>query len=162
MYLCIRLSSACMCVCICACVCLYVCVYVRCAAGCSTLPAPTFGPWIRDVLAMRHIWASPNGVWVMIALAMYFACPYDLSPSSAAASGPFSWAFFQARFPLWATLVFGYTSFWHVTLYFLGWADRPFIQNRPYNLNKGIICAVLFCFYSLQYSAHTPYRRCNS
>jgi hypothetical protein len=49
---------------------------------------------------------------------------------------PLSVAFFKERAPLWFALTFGYTAFWHVTLYFLGWADRPFIKARPYNLDK--------------------------
>ena len=44
-------------------------------------------------------------------------------------------------FPMWAALAFGYTGFWHVTLYMLGWGKRPFIANRPYNLDK-VRCAL--------------------
>jgi len=44
--------------------------------------------------------------------------------------------FFAERLPLWLVVVFGYNAFWHITLYWLGWAERPFIQNRIYNWNK--------------------------
>jgi hypothetical protein len=79
---------------------------------------------------------SPNGFWAIIALVTYFAFPYDLSPGSAAALAPFSWAFFKLRFPIWFTMTFGYNTFWHVTLYLLRWGKRPFVANRPYNINK--------------------------
>ena len=37
---------------------------------------------------------------------------------------------------MWAGVTFAYTAFWHVTLYFLEWAKRPFIPNRVYNFGK--------------------------
>jgi sterol desaturase/sphingolipid hydroxylase (fatty acid hydroxylase superfamily) len=30
----------------------------------------------------------------------------------------------------------GYIAFWHITLYFLNWAKRPFVKNRAYNVDK--------------------------
>jgi hypothetical protein len=33
-------------------------------------------------------------------------------------------------------MTFGYTGFWHITLYYLKYASRPFIKNRPYNVQK--------------------------
>jgi sterol desaturase/sphingolipid hydroxylase (fatty acid hydroxylase superfamily) len=44
--------------------------------------------------------------------------------------------FFSERFPLWFGLTAGYTSFWHVALYFLQLANRPFLPQRIYNLDK--------------------------
>ena len=79
---------------------------------------------------------QPNTVWGILAIIFYFTFPYDLSPHGAAALAPLSWAFFVERFPLWAVLTFGYTSFWHVTLYFLGWSDRPFLPRRLYSATK--------------------------
>ena len=38
--------------------------------------------------------------------------------------------------PLWCLATFGYTGFWHVTLYFFGMAERPFIQGRKYRVAK--------------------------
>ena len=69
--------------------------------GYSPLPAPTFKSWVVDALMLRHVWASPNFVWAVLALAVYFAFPYDLSSGSIAAAAPLSWAFFRARFPIW-------------------------------------------------------------
>ncbi len=85
---------------------------------------------------MRHVWASPNTIWSAIALIMYFAFPYDLSPNSVASKAPLSVEFFKERGPLWFFVTFGYTGFWHVTLYFLEWAKRPFILDRIYNWKK--------------------------
>jgi len=104
--------------------------------GMSKIPAPTVSDWVKEAVLLRHIWGSPNLVWSIIALVFYFAFPYDLSADSAAAQAPLSWAFFSERFPLWFTVTFGYTAFWHVTLYFLKWANRPFVKDRPYNYDK--------------------------
>jgi sterol desaturase/sphingolipid hydroxylase (fatty acid hydroxylase superfamily) len=62
--------------------------------------------------------------------------PYDLSKGSVAYSSPLSLRFFAERLPLWMIVTFGYNAFWHITLYILGWAERPFIQNRKYNVEK--------------------------
>lgn len=105
-------------------------------AGRSQLPKPLLKDWIWSALTLRHIWDSPNLVWSLMALAMYFLVPYDLSPSSAAAKGVLTLEFFKQRFPLWFFVVLGYDAFWHVTLYFLNWAQRPFIPNRKYRVEK--------------------------
>ena len=106
------------------------------APGCSTLPTPTLWSWLRSALLLRHVYASPNLVWSLIALAIYFIFPYDLSPSGAAAHAPLSWAFFLPRFALWTVVTLSYNAFFHITLYGLGWAKRPFIAKRVYNLDK--------------------------
>jgi sterol desaturase/sphingolipid hydroxylase (fatty acid hydroxylase superfamily) len=105
------------------------------APGRSRLPPATLSEWIVNAICMRHMYASPNTVWAVISLIFYFAFPYDLSAKGAAASAPLSTAFFWERFPLWAVLTFGYTAFWHVTLYALGWGERPFVK-RQYNVLK--------------------------
>jgi sterol desaturase/sphingolipid hydroxylase (fatty acid hydroxylase superfamily) len=102
--------------------------------GMSTLPKPTFWDWISG--SPFVLIYSPNTLWCVASLAFYFAFPYDLSPTGAAYKSPFSWDFFIQRFPLWFCLTFGYTAFWHVSLYFWNWAKRPFIKDRPYNLEK--------------------------
>ncbi len=82
------------------------------------------------------MWASLNIVWLAIALALYYGAPYDLSPSGAAARGPLTAAFIAERFPLWLACTLGYTAFWHVTLYGLGWAARPFVAGRRYSCDN--------------------------
>jgi len=102
--------------------------------GASEIPEPTFIDWLKA--GPFVLVNTPNTVWAVIALAMYFAVPYDLSSHSAAAAAPLSVAFFAERFPLWLASWFGYTAYWHVTLYGLGWAERPFIASRAYKIDK--------------------------
>ena len=111
-------------------------VDVKKAPGLSEIPTPTLWGWLRSALQLRHVWGSPNLVWSVIALAIYFLAPYDLSPGGVSAAAPLSAAFFRARLPLWLAVTFGYTGFFHVTLYGLDWAARPFIKDRPYNVDK--------------------------
>jgi sterol desaturase/sphingolipid hydroxylase (fatty acid hydroxylase superfamily) len=104
------------------------------APGMSSVPKTTPLAFLRDI--PFNLISTPNGTWAAIALICYFLFPYDLSKSSAAALGPVTWAFFRLRFPFWFGLTMGYISFWHVTLYFLNWGKRPFIQDRKYNVDK--------------------------
>ena len=66
-------------------------------------------------------------------------CP----PAGLAARGPLTSAYFQSRFPLFLAVTFAYTGFWHVALYGLGWASRPFVQGRQYRLTKVRGCAAI-------------------
>jgi len=102
--------------------------------GASAMPVATLEGWLRH--APLVLVDTPNLVWALIALAVYFAFPYDLSPTGAAARGPLSWTFIAERAPLWVALTTGYVAFWHITLYWLHWADRPFIAARPYSWEK--------------------------
>ena len=65
--------------------------------GASPIPAPSALEWVWNAVTLRHVWASPNTVWALIALAVYAYFPYDLSRSGAAAAGPFTAAFFRER-----------------------------------------------------------------
>lgn len=105
-------------------------------AGWSPLPKPTAWTWIRNALLLNHIWASPNLVWGAIALIFYLVFPYDLSSNGISAQGPLTWTFFNDRFPKFFAVTMGYNVFWHYTLYFLGWADRPFLPGRSYKWDK--------------------------
>jgi sterol desaturase/sphingolipid hydroxylase (fatty acid hydroxylase superfamily) len=58
--------------------------------------------------------------------------PYNLS----AVTAPISSDFIAERLPLWSSIVLGYDLFWHVALYGLGLAHRPFIRNRLYKIDK--------------------------
>ena len=137
------------------------------APGFSPFAKPTLWSWISSTpFVLSH---TPNTVWAIIAIAFYLAFPYDLSATGAAARGPFTADFFADRFPKWFALVFGYTSFWHVALYGLGCARRPFLPKRIYSLDKvahnifwstsGVAIWVLFenVFCYLWASARLPY-----
>jgi hypothetical protein len=106
------------------------------APGFSKIPIATFKEWLWSAVTLRHVWASPNTVWSVMALLMYFLVPYDLSPSSTASRAPLSTAFFAQRFPLWAGVFFAYTGFWHISLHWLNWANRPFVAKRVFNYDK--------------------------
>ena len=67
------------------------------APGASPIPAATLGGWVTDVLTLKHVWGSPNGLWAVIAVVLYALFPYDLSTGSVAAAGPFTLAFFMQR-----------------------------------------------------------------
>eukprot|EP01116_Phalansterium_solitarium_P023963 TRINITY_DN863_c0_g2_i2.p1 TRINITY_DN863_c0_g2~~TRINITY_DN863_c0_g2_i2.p1 ORF type:complete len:484 (-),score=157.39 TRINITY_DN863_c0_g2_i2:438-1889(-) len=88
------------------------------------------GWWIPLVTAQHMIW-SPNLVWFLCTVVVYFAFPYDYE---AAKTWSFDWVAHRLTINLVAT--FGYVGFWHVTLYHLGWAKRPFKDGREYRWAK--------------------------
>jgi sterol desaturase/sphingolipid hydroxylase (fatty acid hydroxylase superfamily) len=102
--------------------------------GMTPIPQPTLMTWFER--SPFILITSPNFVWVLISLFLYFYAPYDLSPNSVAAQSPISYNFMVARLPLWLSTTLGYFSFWHVVLYFFNLASRPFIKNRTYNIDK--------------------------
>jgi hypothetical protein len=102
--------------------------------GMSEVPKPTLPGWLAA--SPFVLITSPNFIWAVAALAVYFLAPYDLSAHGTAAQAPLSLAFFAERLPLWLAVTLGYVAFWHVTLHVLDWASRPFIQNRTYNVDK--------------------------
>ena len=102
--------------------------------GMTDMPIPTITSWIRNVPFV--LVTTPNFVWAILSLLFYATVPYNLGPESSAAQAPISSAFFLERFPVWFSITFGYVSFWHVALYFFQMAQRPFVPNRIYNVNK--------------------------
>jgi sterol desaturase/sphingolipid hydroxylase (fatty acid hydroxylase superfamily) len=105
-------------------------------AGMTDIPAVTVLSWIQK--APFLLITSPNCIWAIISLALYTLAPYNLDIHSPAAISPINYAFFSERFPLWFGITFGYTSFWHIALYGLNMAKRPFIKDRVYSINKVI------------------------
>lgn len=97
--------------------------------GRSIIPIATPLQWLQR--SPFVLVTSPNFVWASIALAMYYWFPYTMTVNA-----PVSAAFFAERFPLWFTLVIGYDLFWHVALYGLRLANRPFVRDRVYNVDK--------------------------
>jgi sterol desaturase/sphingolipid hydroxylase (fatty acid hydroxylase superfamily) len=98
--------------------------------GFSQIPRPTIISWLKN--APFVLINSPNFVWAVISLFIYFCFPYN------SVFSPISYNFILNRFPLWFSVVIGYNAFWHISLYFLNASSRPFIQNRLYNVNKVI------------------------
>jgi sterol desaturase/sphingolipid hydroxylase (fatty acid hydroxylase superfamily) len=97
--------------------------------GRSIIPIATPLQWLQR--APFVLITSPNFVWASIALAFYYWFPYTMTVDA-----PISAAFFAERFPLWFSLVIGYDLFWHVALYGLRLANRPFVRDRIYRVDK--------------------------
>lgn len=104
--------------------------------GMTNMPIPTVSSWIRNVPFV--VLTTPNFIWATISFLLYAAAPYNIGPGSSAALAPVSSAFFLERFPVWFSLTFGYVSFWHIALYYLRLAQRPFVPNRVYTIDKVI------------------------
>lgn len=102
--------------------------------GMTELPQPTILTWLAK--SPFILITSPNFVWAVISVLLYYFSPYDLSRDSLATKGPITYEFLAERLPIWFPLVFGYFSFWHVTLYYMNLASRPFIKDRSYRLDK--------------------------
>ena len=102
--------------------------------GLSMIPKPTLWGWVQR--APTVLIKTPNFVWACVALILYGIAPYDLSSTSAAATGPLTLRFFQERFPIWFALTLGYDTLWHVALYTFNLASRPFVSGRVYNVDK--------------------------
>ena len=108
----------------------------RLPPGASTIPQPTLRDFLWGMINLRFLWDSPNLLWLLGALTMYVAFPYDLGANGVASHGPLSLPFFADRLPLWFAIVMGYTVFAHVTVYWTGWAKRPLIAGRTYRWSK--------------------------
>jgi sterol desaturase/sphingolipid hydroxylase (fatty acid hydroxylase superfamily) len=102
--------------------------------GFSPIPKPTVSNWLIN--APFVLITSPNFVWASIATLIYFNFPYNLDSNSVVALAPISIEFIKNRLPIWFFTVFGYTGFWHLTLHIFKLSNRPYIPNRPYNVNK--------------------------
>lgn len=102
--------------------------------GTTPIPRSTIINWI--LRSPFILITSPNFIWVLISLFLYFYAPYDLSSNSLAKQSPISYEFMISRLPIWLTTTLAYSGFWHVALYFYNLANRPFIKNRLYNVDK--------------------------
>jgi sterol desaturase/sphingolipid hydroxylase (fatty acid hydroxylase superfamily) len=104
--------------------------------GYSSKETPTLYSMLWNALTLRHLWASPYLIWLVISLLFNRMWPYDLSPLGAAHASPTSAAFFLARLPPLLVVVFAYYIFFHTALYFWGWSKRPFVRDRVYAWSK--------------------------
>ena len=102
--------------------------------GMTDVPKPTVVKWLSN--APFVLITSPNFIWAIISLGLYFGFPYDLSPVAPINQHAVSLLFLQQRLPIWLSLVWGYFGFWHVALYAFPTATRPFIADRKYNWDK--------------------------
>lgn len=102
--------------------------------GTTPIPQPTLTSWLAS--SPFVLITSPNFIWVLISLLLYYYAPYDLSSTSLAAQSPISYNFMVTRLHIWLTVTLGYFAFWHVALYVYKLANRPFIKDRTYNVDK--------------------------
>lgn len=102
--------------------------------GMTDMPVPTLTSWIRNMPFV--LLTTPNFIWASVALGLYAYAPYTLGPESSAALAPINSVFFLERFPIWFGITFGYFSFWHIVLYMFAMAQRPFVANRVYSVDK--------------------------
>jgi len=92
-------------------------------------PSPA---WWAQLFSGYQVIFGPNLVWLLIALAVYFVFPYDLT-SAARAYEP-GWIIRRALVNVGVT--FAYTGFWHVSLYWLALGKRPFKADRIWRWGK--------------------------
>lgn len=87
---------------------------------------PAWSAWLLNALRLRHIFFSPNFVWLTIAAFMYLLMPYDLEAARAWNGG--GWV--AQRLIFNCTVTYLYYAFWDITLYGLKWSKRKF---KDYN-----------------------------
>eukprot|EP00811_Abedinium_folium_P033732 NODE_6674_length_1649_cov_9.680026.p1 GENE.NODE_6674_length_1649_cov_9.680026~~NODE_6674_length_1649_cov_9.680026.p1 ORF type:complete len:457 (-),score=129.84 NODE_6674_length_1649_cov_9.680026:206-1576(-) len=106
---------------------------------------------LKQIVTLRYLFMTPNLVWILIALGLWFALPYDI-------------AAFRDGYPLKSVLLrlavnfayaFAYYAFFFVTLYQCGLAQRKYSQKFPTPANMahdlyywflGVMCVtVLEC-----------------
>lgn len=90
-------------------------------------------PNFLKLITGEFLFFSPNFIWLCVALLDYFVFPYDLK-----AAKTWAWNWVLYRLAVNTVIVYGYAGFWHVTLYWLHWAKRPFNPNRTYRFSKVI------------------------
>jgi len=88
--------------------------------------------WWYQYVTLSFVFYSPNLIWLLIALVIWFVFPYDY----ASAEEGFKLEWVMKRCVVMATTTFIYTAFWHVSLYFSHMAKRPFKGNRQYKWSK--------------------------
>lgn len=96
------------------------------APGSSKQVLPAWQAWLLNAARLRHIFYSPNFVWLTIAAFMYLLMPYDLESARAWNDG--SWVARRLMFN--CTVTYLYYAFWDITLYGLSWSQRKF---KAYN-----------------------------
>lgn len=105
--------------------------------------------WV-ELLSGLFIVYSPNIVWLIIALAVYFCFPYNFQIATKWDADFGDWIAKRAVLNL--IIVFAYDGFWHIALYRLGWGKRPFNPSRQYRVGKVIHNAYYSALGALQWT----------
>uniref|UniRef100_A0A0G4FJ67 Fatty acid hydroxylase domain-containing protein n=1 Tax=Chromera velia CCMP2878 TaxID=1169474 RepID=A0A0G4FJ67_9ALVE len=120
-------------------------------------PIPQDEKWYQTYMTGSFLLFSPNTVWLLITIAVYFIFPYRMNE-------PVSWRLVAERGMINTALVLFWFGFWHITLFWLGFGTRPFVPNRTYRVGKllhnvfysvlgalmwtGLECAILHVYIS--------------
>lgn len=92
-------------------------------------PQPVNATYLRNYFTLAFMFYSPNLVWFLFAALDYVAFPYDIGACETLGSAAFR-GFLVHRFFVNVLFTFGYSGFWHVCLYKLGWGERKFNPAR--------------------------------
>ena len=94
----------------------------------------TEGWWV-PIVKLHALFLSPNLVWLVISLAMYFAVPYNLDAPGGPRDG-FAAAWVAPRFALNCGVTMAYVGYWYVSLYHLSFATRKFKPEKSPGLGR--------------------------
>jgi sterol desaturase/sphingolipid hydroxylase (fatty acid hydroxylase superfamily) len=86
------------------------------------------------LLSGKFLFFSPNLIWLLAAIVVYFIFPYPYNDIPVAATFAMDWIGYRALVN--CTAVLSFFGFWHVTLYFMEYGQRPFKQDRVYRASK--------------------------
>lgn len=99
--------------------------------GTTAMPGPSNATdVIKDALTLSFFFFSPNLLWFLLALGLWFIYPYPHRSESTSIDAFGPRLFFNLGY------ILAYYSFWHVSLYWVKRANRPFAPNRKYSWGK--------------------------
>jgi hypothetical protein len=90
---------------------------------------------IWGIVTLQSLVYSPNLTWLLMAMAIWYVAPYRTDAPL--------WESLQERLLVNHIMVFGYAGFWHVSLYCLHWAKRPFAP-KPDHYPWARVCHNMF------------------
>jgi len=105
-------------------------------AGTTSINKSGYGEsyfWWVKYLTLEFFFFSPQIVWSLVTILVYFLFPYDIP---AARQWAFGWIFHRALVNAGTYIL--YTGYWHVTLYWLGWSKRKFSPDQVPTLSRFI------------------------
>ena len=94
-----------------------------------------------SLLSGKILLFSPNLIWLLAALIVYFVFPYPYNDIPVAATFALDWIAYRACVTTVAVLSF--LGFWHTALYYLGLGERPFKADREYRFSKSCTTCII-------------------
>jgi len=77
--------------------------------------------WFLNIITLKNFFLSPNFIWFLISVIVYFVFPYDYESAKT-----WSLSFALNRLLVNFFVIFGYTLFWYILLFTLRWSKRKF------------------------------------